>query len=143
MERKEFSQRVADVALRAWKLNRKGKTQGLGELEDDLDAEGLGRLDVFEFGVRLAADGADPDYAAGLLSNMVDMEPEPYLRRLKAIQREAALCVLNGADSGFLLTVLFSYMDDAEQEEALAFIKGPVSEEEAGAFGSLISGGNQ
>jgi len=135
---KEFTEQAASVALRAYKLNRKGRIQGLGELEDDVDAEGLERLDVFEFGLRLAAHAAEPGYAAELLSNMVDLEPDPHSRRLKAIQREAALCVLNGASSGFLFNVLFSHMEDAEREEVWAFIKGAVPAEDAEAFGTLI-----
>ena len=111
-------------------------------MENDVDAEGLERLDVFEFGVRLAAHGAAPEYAAEVLSNMVDPEEQdPYLRRLKTIQREAALCVLNGVDSGFLLNVLLSHMDDAEREEARTFIKGAASAEDAEAFATLIYDG--
>ena len=108
MEQREFTERVASVVLRAYKLNKKAKVQGLEELENDVDVEGLERLDVFEFGLRLAAHGAEPGCAAEVLSNMVDLEePEPYRRQLKAIQREAVPCILNGVASGLLWNVLF------------------------------------
>jgi len=126
MERKEFAKQAANIVQRAYDFTIKGRKQGIVELGDDIDADALKRLDVFEFGMRLAVDGADFEYIDNTLSGMINMEQDDAARRLKIIQKEAVMCIQKGFNSWVMLNIIFSIFKDKEHQDVRMFLKNSV-----------------
>jgi flagellar motor component MotA len=123
MNQKEFAQQTAYIIRRAYEFNKKGRKLGLAELGDYIDAKGLERRDIFELGIRLVLEGADTQYICMILSNMINMEQDGMIRRLKTIQRDAVMCIQEGVNSLLLLNTLFSLITDDELKETQDFLK--------------------
>jgi len=134
MNNNEFLNQAAYTIKRGLEYNIKGRKQGLAELADDIDAEGLKCRDIFEFGIRLASDGFDSENINSILSNMIDMEypvnpgekklqeQDETARRLKIIQKEAVLKIQEGLNSWLFLCTVFSFLSNKEQEEIKTFL---------------------
>ena len=123
MKQPEFIKQAAHTIQRAYKFSGKGRRQGLPELSQDIDEEGLKRRDIFEFGIRLVSDGVDSEYIGKVLSNMINYEQDETAKRLQTIQKEAVLHIHKGINSWMLLNTLFSFLNDAEQKEVKSIIK--------------------
>jgi flagellar motor component MotA len=111
---KQLTRQAADIVKRAYEFNIKGRKQGLVELEADIDEKGLKHRDIFEYGIRLAAEGLDYDCINIILSNMINTGQDEPARKLKIIQKEAVLCIHKGLNSILLLCILFSFFNDDE-----------------------------
>ena len=91
-----FARRAADIIRRACRFKEKSEREGLSALGKEIDEAGKERRDVFELGVRLAADGVECETINRLLSNMLDMERDENARILKAMQAMAVFAVCFG-----------------------------------------------
>jgi len=126
MEQKEFTRQAAYIVQRAYAVNLKGRKQGLGEIGDDIRAEGLKRLDIFEFGIKLASEGVDSTNINSILSGIINRKQDEMAKRLKTMQKEAVLCIRNNANSWMLFNSIFSLMTGDEQKEARELLKDKV-----------------
>jgi len=111
MNRDGFVEAFYNVARRAVLLSEKSRREGLLAIEDDIDLKKANDRDVFEFGLRLATDGVDPEMVKRLLSNLVKQEKDEYVRLLKTIQQEAVLSIYSGLITGLMVLLLDSYTD--------------------------------
>ena len=125
MNRKEFIEQAAKAARRAYQFSQKRRMQGLDGLGDDIDADALKRGCIFEFGIRIAFEGADSEHIDGILTGMISREKDETARRLKTIQKEAVICIQKSFNSFEMFNVLFSYVNDDEKKE----IKGLLEED--------------
>ena len=119
MPQKNTAERLVQIVQRAYQFSWKGRREGLLELANDLDLEALKQRDIFEFGMRLAIEGIEPEVLNTVLSNMSNLEPDDEARRIKTIQKEAVLGIQKEINSVLLLNTLFSHMNAIEMEEAL------------------------
>jgi len=119
----KFTECLADIIKRAYQFTRKRKIEGLPVLENDLDANKLAQKDIFEFGIRLAADGVNSEYIEKILSNMIEQEKDEKIIRLKKMQKEAVLCIRDGITAYLLLNRLMSYITDDENNDVLALLE--------------------
>ena len=119
-----FAERTARLIRRAHDFARKAKTRGLFALGDDIDAEGLGRRDVFEYGIRLAVENAGARHVGDILSNMAALGESEDARRLMTMQKEAALGIQEGRHPKLLACALLSHLDGGERAEVLGRLKG-------------------
>jgi len=126
MNQKTFAQRTAQVVQRAYDLNIKGRKQGLSGLINNIDTEGLKNRDVFELGIQLLSDGVNPDFINNTLSNMINIEQNEFIRRLKTIQKEAVLRIHEGLNSWLLLHILLSYVSENEKKDIQGLLKDEV-----------------
>ena len=117
MDYKEFINQAAHTIKRAHDLNKQSKKQGLADLTNAAEAEGLKHRDIFEFGIQLAADGTQPEYINTILSNLIKTEQNETEKRLKIIKKEAVICIQKGFNSWLLLNTLFSLISDKEQKD--------------------------
>ncbi|MDR0502742.1 MAG: hypothetical protein LBH16_05410 [Treponema sp.] len=126
MEQKDFVRQAAYIVQRAYTINLKGRKQGLGEIGDDIRAEGLKRLDIFEFGIKLASEGVDSANINNILSGIISRKQDETAKRLKTMQKEAVLCIRDNTNSWMLFNSIFSLMTGNEQKEARELLKDKV-----------------
>ena len=114
MEKTELVKHAAHLVQRAWAFYRKAKKDGFLALDAVIDGPQKELRDLFEYGMEFLRDGSRAEVLQGILSGLIAREPDADLRRLKAMQKEAVLCIQ--ADySGMLLHLLMSHLDADEQ----------------------------
>jgi len=123
MEKLNFAQKTAQIAQRAYELNLKARKQGVTVLSNDIDAEGLKNQDIFEIGIKLAAEGADYKFISRILLNKINMEQDKLLKRIKTIQQTAVLCIHKNYNSWMLFNAVFSNISANEREETKKYLK--------------------
>jgi len=126
MEKLNIAQKTAQIAQRAYELNLKARKEGLSVLENELNAERLKNQDVFEIGIKLAADGADREFINKILINKINMEHDESQKRIKNIQKTAVLCIHENINSWMLFHAIFSHVSINEQEETRKYLKDKV-----------------
>jgi len=123
MKHPEFIKQTSYVIQRAYNFSNNGRKHGLTELAQDINADGLKRRDIFEFGIRLASDGIDSEYIDKVLSNMIISEQNETVKRLQTIQKEAVLRIQEGINPWMVLNSLFSLLTEDEKKEVKSIIK--------------------
>ena len=123
MEYKEFITKTATTVKRANDLNKHSRKEGLAELIEAIDAQKLQNRDIFEFGIQLAADGAELEYIDTVLLNLIKTEQDDTARRLKIIKKEAIICIQKGLNSWLLLNSLFALMNNNERKDVQNILK--------------------
>ena len=111
MNRGEFVKAFYNAAGRALFFSEKARHNGLLSLEDDIDIEKAVDGDVFELGMRYVVDGVNPEEIKKILSILAQQEKDEYVSLLKTIQKEAALAIQSGLNTGLLILMLYSYTD--------------------------------
>ncbi|MCL2186536.1 MAG: hypothetical protein FWB86_11920 [Treponema sp.] len=136
MDQKDFTRRTAHLLHRAYELNQKGRKQGLWELESCIDAAGLKNRDIFELGIKLAADGLGAEQIKNILSNLVEQERNETAKRFKTLQMTAAICAQEGTASWILFNIIFSLVDDSDKKEVQKHLKDNVFKDYFEMYGS-------
>jgi len=117
MEQETFAKQAAHIVRRACEISEKARREreGLLALEKkSIDARKADLRDVFEYGIRLALDGADGRRIDETLSSLIDGERDEDARRLKAMQKEAVLSIHAGENTRIVALLLVSRMSDSE-----------------------------
>ena len=120
----EFRSEFFVVLKRAMFFSEKVRREGLLALEEILDAEKIGKRDIFEFGMHFVLDGISAELIDKLLSNIINHEKDEFVKTLKVIQKEALLAIQSGCNPRIFVTLLLSYTDilwdDPEIDSILA-----------------------
>jgi flagellar motor component MotA len=97
------------VIERAMECSEKARCEGLLALEDIIDKEKVKDRDIFEYGLHFVIMGTAYDMIDKILSNIIEQEKDKYARRLKMIQKEAALKIQEGLNPSMIYALLNSY----------------------------------
>jgi len=122
MEQKKLTEQTAHIVQRAFNFNQNARKNGIAELKSSIDINRLSYRDVFEYGIQLCVNGVDSQRLDDILSNLVKLEQNEEIKRLKTIQKEAVLHIQKGFNSSLLLCKLLSYVKKDELDEVLGFI---------------------
>jgi len=117
MEQNELTELTAHTARRFYELSRIAGKNGISALKDYIDKDRNDYRDVFEYGLLLYVKGIDAAYLDKTLSNIINHEKDDNKKRLKLIQKEAALHIQRGSHPKIFLCALFSYLDINELNE--------------------------
>ena len=143
MDYKEFALQFKEVWELAMAWSKKARREGLLALEDELDEEKAGIRDIVHFGLRFVVDGTDYEVIDKILTNLVNLETDEYVKTLKTIQKEAVLGIQSDMNPRVLAHLLNSYVDNEiagvfEEEKNIKPLKdmanGALSREEQDAF---------
>jgi len=118
MTRNEFVETYFKTAKRILMCAEKARREGLFSLEKELSSEKADERDIFEYGLRFAIDGVDPEIIGKILSNIIAQEKDEYARLLKTIQMEGVLRIQEGVNMRLLHCLLNSYTDLSLKEDA-------------------------
>jgi len=133
MNKNQFAERAAHIAQRAWELSLRTRMAAPPDDPDGATVQARSR-DVLGYGAALAARGIEPEKLGEMLSNLVALEPDADERRLKAMQKDAALGIREGLHPKLIMCYVFSHMDGEEAQAALDALSGAeASETYAGA----------
>jgi len=114
MELETFVKQAAYIVCRACDFSEKARREGLPALEESIDAQKADIQDVFEYGIRLAVDGADELRINEALSGLIDGERDEDARRLKTMQKEAVLSIHAGENTIIVEFSMVSRISDRE-----------------------------
>jgi len=114
-EGKKFTALAANILHRAYKFGEKSKD--LSALKEHIDLQKMAGRDIFEYGIKFAADDAYPDDIDFILSNLIAAEKNEEIKRLKLMQKEAVLGICNKENSAVIVHALLSLIADKELEE--------------------------
>ena len=132
MTRDEFIGNYKDFTAHAISMASKSRREGLLALENLIDREKFKARDVFEFGIRFAVDGFDPEIINKMLTNLVEQENDEYARKFKTLQREAVLLIQGGINPRLLCVILNTFTDLPLTDAMLDFFTDPsLSEDES------------
>ena len=106
---------IIKAIIKAVKYSEKSRQEGLLSLEKDINEDKSNRFDIFKFGLKLAIDGANPEYINNVLTNMIELEQDKKNRLTKIIQRETVLCIQAGYNPKMLAFILLSFVDKNTQ----------------------------
>ena len=143
MDYKEFALQFKGVWELAMAWSKKARREGLLALEDELDEEKAGRRDIVHFGLRFVVDGTYYEVIDKILTNLVNLETDEYVKTLKTIQKEAVLGIQSGMNPRVLAHLLNSYVDNEivgvfEEDKNInplkAMANGALSSDEEDAF---------
>lgn len=109
LEHKGFVHGVSSIVRRAIESE---KAQGEGIVT--VDDQKRSRRDVFECGLHLASCGMASEKIERILTNMIALGRDGESKRLKEIQKKAALCIRQGLHPIEFVHVLLSGLDDGE-----------------------------
>jgi len=107
----EFIENYRNFTGRALEFEKKARMEGLLSLEHYFDPEKIRTRDVFEYGLRFAIDGTDPEIINKILTNIIDQDKDEYSHLLKTIQKEAVLIIQAGMNSRYLSAIMNSFTD--------------------------------
>ena len=116
---KKFTQQAADIIYRAYKFTEKAEENGILGLEEDIDSSRRARLDIFEYGVQFTVDGVDDCLINEILSNLIELEDNEEIKKLKTIQKEAVLNIHKRENLSVFIHSLISYLSDSELQQVL------------------------
>jgi flagellar motor component MotA len=99
-------------------FSKKSRQEGFLALNDDInnidDSQGKCR-DIFKFGLQLALDGTNPTCIYKILSNMIALEQDEEVKKLKEIQRDAALMLQAGYSVRLFLLNFMTFLNYDER----------------------------
>ena len=81
---------------RAVKITEKACSEGLFNVENDISAEKIKVLSVFDYGMVLVISGEDEEKIDGVLTTLINMEKDTELRKLKYLEKYAVMAIRNG-----------------------------------------------
>jgi len=96
MNRDEFVKAFNDTAKRVLFISEKARSEGLLSIEDDIDLEKSGAMDIFEFGLPFAVHENNKDLVKKYLTNLIHQEKDEYVWLLKTLQIEAVWAIQAG-----------------------------------------------
>jgi len=134
-EKKKFTVLAADIIYKAYKFSEKSSKVGLLALKDGIDRKKEASRDIFDYGIKFAADAVYPDYIDFILSNLIEQEKNAEIKRLKEIQREAVLSIGKNENPAIIFHALISNIDDEELVEVKKIFSNT---EFAGKFNELL-----
>jgi flagellar motor component MotA len=111
MNHSEFVKQCYKIVERALDCSQLARREGLLALEEDLSFEKLNERDIFEYGMRFAVDGTDPEIIRDILSNIIRQEKDEYMAKLKKIQLAAVLSIQAGDNPRVMYYRLNSFTD--------------------------------
>ena len=114
---KKFTAYAASIAHRAYKFSDKSGKDGLKSLKEKIDLSKAAERDIFEYGMLFAIEETDAYDINLILSNLINLEPNEEIKRLKTMQKRAVLGICNNENPQALFHVLLSYVNDEELEK--------------------------
>ena len=112
MDSKEFALQFKEVWELAMSFSKIAQREGLLALEEVLDYEKAAKRDIVHFGLRFVVDGTEDKIIDSILTNIINLETDEYVKTLKTIQKEAVLGILSGMNPRMLAHLLNSYVDN-------------------------------
>jgi len=116
-EAKKFTIQAANILQRAYKFSEKSSKYSLLSLDENIDKEKKADRDILEYGIQFAADGVDPYFINYILSNMINLEDNKEIKRLKLMQKEAVMGICGNENPAFVFHTLLSFFTNNELEE--------------------------
>jgi len=118
---RSFAERAAEILCRTWDYNEKAKREGLLALDDLIDEAEEARRRIFDYGLKFVVNGCDRDTINYILSNIIALEADAEIRRLKTMEKNAILGIEARVNSAHLMHSLAAGMSDDELEKTRAF----------------------
>jgi len=118
-EEKKFPVHAANIIHRAYKFSGKSNNGRISAVNEIIDQTKRTGRDIFEYGMQLLISGASSsaEDMSFILTNLVSLEKDEEIKRLKTIQKEAVLGICNNENPAMLFHLLLSFLNNEELEE--------------------------
>ncbi|MCL2179876.1 MAG: hypothetical protein FWB83_01995 [Treponema sp.] len=89
----------------------------ISSLSSIIDKSKKDERGIFEYGMALVIQAMNAEDICFILSNLIDMEQNEEIKKLKLMQKEAVLSICHDENTALLLHTMLSFLNDKELEE--------------------------
>jgi flagellar motor component MotA len=117
MTKDEFETAYIAFLKTALALAAKARKESILGLKADIDPQKAAQRDILHYGLKFAVDGTAGEIIDTTITNIRDQEKDEWQWKLKTIQKQTVLAILDGLGAEILRPLLNSFTHLSIEEE--------------------------
>ena len=127
MTKEKFETAYIDFLKTALALAAKARKESILGLKADIDPQKAAQRDILHYGLKFAVDATAGEIIDTIITNIRDQEKDEWQWKLKTIQKQTVLAILDGLGAETLRPLLnsFTHLSIEEEDKLLGTENNP------------------